>query len=243
MRKHESGKVQLLAAESLRALRGFMSGKEILELLEEGGLRLTPVDLSRYVTGAVLPSPQRALEILQLLAEKNALGIAIRRALVVDERGVVNVARVAYDTKILRLAAARAYFEFGNLKVNRVLTAAVNGLPLAAFVANALDAELCAARQEMEPGIDNYIEVKYFAPDPPRYTRLYLPSFMLGSPDKVVIVDDLLRTGRTLNALCELASAKGASVEAVLSLVAVGEEWRRSVPESAKVVVGVEIKS
>lgn len=243
MRKHESGRVQLLAAESLKALRSFMSGKEILELLRESGLHLTPVDLSRYVTGAVLPSPQRALEIIQLLTEKNALGIAIKRALVVDERGVVNVARVAYDTKILRLAAARAYFEIGNSGVDRVLTAAVNGLPLATFVADTLDIELCVARQEVEPGIDNYIEAKYFAPDPPRYTRLYLPSFMLRNSDKIIVADDLLRTGRTLKALCELASVKDASVEAVLSLVAVGEEWKRSVPEGAKVIVGIEVKS
>ncbi|MEM2218194.1 MAG: phosphoribosyltransferase family protein [Thermofilaceae archaeon] len=190
----------------------------------------------------VLPSTQRALEIIQLLAEKNALGIAIKRSLVVDEKGVVNIPRVAYDTKILRLAAARAYFEIGNSEIDKVLTAAVNGLPLAAFIADALDIDLCVARQEVEPGIDNYIEAKYFAPDPPRYTRLYLPSFMLGNSDRIIVVDDLLRTGRTLKALYELASAKGASVEAVLSLVAVGEEWRRAVPEGTKVIIGIEVK-
>lgn len=237
MRKYELSKVQLLAVESLRALRKFMSGKEVLKLLDSGGLRITAVDLSRYVTGAVLPRTSRALKMLELLAESNVLGEVLRRALVMDERGVVNVARIAFDINILRLAAARAYVEFSHLSVDKVLTAAVNGIPLAVTIADALETELCVARQEADASATSYVEVRYFAPDPPRYAHLYLPSFMLKKDDKVLIVDDLLRSGRTLRALSEIAAIKGAEVLAIFSLIAVGKEWSYSVPNTAKKVV------
>ena len=242
MRKLDAVRLQLLAVEALRRLRKFMSGKEVLELLGREGLRITQVDLSRYVTGAVLPSPKRALEILKLLARVNALGLVLQRALVVDERGVVNIARIAHDTAVLSLAAARAYVELEGVEVNKVLTAAVNGVPLGTLVAHVLGAGLCVARQELDASAGSYIEVRYFAPDPPRYAHLYLPSFALREGDRVLIVDDLLRSGRTLKALAELASLKRAEVVAVFSLLALGSEWRAAVPGTAsEVVVGLEL--
>jgi adenine phosphoribosyltransferase len=244
MRKLEAVKLQLLAVEALRGLRRFMSGKEVLELLGREGLRITQVDLSRYINGAVLPSPKRSLEILRLLARVNALGLALERALVVDERGVVNVARIAHDMALLNLAAARAYVELEGVEVDKVLTAAVNGVPLGALVAHVLGAGLCVARQELDASAGSYVEVRYFAPDPPRYAHLYLPSFALNEGEKVLIVDDLLRSGRTLKALAELASLKGAEVAAVFTLLAIGGEWRSAVPETAsKVVVGLEVEA
>jgi len=236
-RKLEHVKVQLLAAEALRSLRSFMSGKEVLELLERGGVRISPVDLSRYVTGTVLPNPSRSLEILRLLAESNALGIVLRRALFIDERGVVNVSRIAYDSSILGLAAARAYIELKDLGVTKVLTAAVNGVPLATRVSHALDVDLCVARHEPDVSTDSYLEVRYFAPEPPRYAHLYLPAFTLNERDRVAIVDDLLRSGRTLRALTRLVELRKASVNAVFSLVAIGVEWRDSLPNTVKKVI------
>ncbi|MCX8181255.1 MAG: phosphoribosyltransferase family protein [Thermofilaceae archaeon] len=243
MRKLEAVKAQLLAIEALKSLRRVMSGKEVLELLESKGLRITQVDLSRYVTGTVLPSPARSMKILKLLSEANVLGLAVKQALVMDERGVVNVTRIAYDTAVLGLAAARAYTELNDLGVTKVLTAAVNGIPLAVKISHVLDADLCVARQEPDVSSSGYLEVRYFAPDPPRYAHLYLPSFALREGDSVLIVDDLLRSGRTLKALTELASQKRANVKAVFTLVAIGENWRSSIPRTAsKILVALEVK-
>jgi len=101
MRKLGSARLQLLAVEALRGLRRFMGGREVIELLEREGLRVTQVDLSRYVNGSVLPSPERSLEILRALARANALGLALQRKLTIDERGVVNIAAVAHDMAVL----------------------------------------------------------------------------------------------------------------------------------------------
>lgn len=242
VRKSEQVKVQLLAVEALRGLRRFISGKEVRELLESGGIRISAVDLSRYVTGAVLPSSQRSEEILKFLTETNLLGLVVRRALFMDERGVVNVARIAYDTAILSLAAATAYIELRDLGITKVLTAAVNGVPLATRVAHALEADLCVARHEPDASVDTYLEVRYFAPDPPRYAHLYLPAFALNGRDRVAIVDDLLRSGRTLKALIQLADLKRAKVDAVFSLVAIGSEWRSALSTTiSRVITALEV--
>jgi len=243
MRKYDAARIQLLSVEALRALKRFMSSRELLALFEEGGLKLSSVDMSRYVTGSVLPRPGRALDMLRLLAVKNVLGEVLARAVVVDERGVVNVARVAYDMDVLRLAAARAFIEFLNLGIEKVLTAAVNGVPLAVAVAGALGADLCVARQEADASASSYVEVKYFAPDPPRYAHLYMPSFMLSKGDRVLVVDDLLQSGRTLRALVRIATARRAVVVAIFSLLAIGDVWRGSIPPSTvRVVIGKRIE-
>ncbi len=240
-RKLERVRVQVLAVEALRALRSFMSGKEVLDILAGAGIELSVVDLSRYVTGSVLPSPQRSEAILGALSEANVLGTVLRRALVMDERGVVNVARIAYDSAILSLAAALAFRELRGVGVTKVLTAAVNGIPLATRIAHALDADLCVAKHEPDASVESYVETRYFAPDPPRYVHLYLPAFAINARDRIAVVDDLLHTGRTLRALTRLAEQRGAAVSAVFALIAMGQEWRGAVPEGARVVVALPL--
>lgn len=249
MRKLDAVRAQVLAVEALRALRKFMSGKGVLELLANSGVRISAVDLSRYVTGAVLPSPSRSREVLRALAESNALSLALKRVIVVDERGVVNVARIAYDTAILSLAGARAYVEFEGVSVTKVLTAAVNGVPLASWVSRALEAGLCVAKQEADASVDKYLEVKYFAPEPPRYASLYLPSHALREGDGVLIVDDLLCSGRTLEALIKLVKLAKSSLAGVFALVALRAGWSEALPSAAlpstvpKVLVALELSS
>ncbi|HFC49196.1 MAG TPA: hypothetical protein ENJ59_00535 [Thermofilum sp.] len=48
---------------------------------------------------------------------------------------------------------------------------------------------------------------------------------------RVLVVDDLLRTGRTLNALVKMAEKVGAEVIGVFGIVSVGEGWKRTVRE------------
>jgi len=240
-RKYYASKLQMLCVEALRALRTYVGNKEVLRILDKEGVSLTPVDISRYVTGSVILRPARALQILEILSRNNLLGRVLERLVVIDENGVVNIARIASDLNILRLAAAMAFVEFKDVKIDRVMTAAVNGVPLAVMIANALDVEFCVAKHEADVSTKSYIEVRYFAPDPPRYSHLYLPDFSLKEGDRVMIVDDLLQSGRTLKALTELASKKRASVVAVFSLLSVGSQWRGFIPsETEKLIIGKE---
>ena len=216
--------LRLLASRCIADLRRYFSGRELREMLERRGVKLSDPEVSRYATGRVIPSLDRAIAILETTCE--ALSRILERLVVIDERGVVNVSRLAFELPLLRLAAVRALMKFGDEEIDRVLTAAVNGIPLATLIANYLGAELCVAKQHMDALSIRYLEVKYFAPSPPRYQPLYLPEHMLPPGCRVLLVDDLLQSGRTLGALANLVKKAGARVVGVFSLLGLGREWR-----------------
>ncbi len=243
MRRAEAAQLQVAAYWALKALRSHMEPCEILERLRAAGVSLTPVDLSRYLGGFVLPSPSRAEALLKAIVQTNLLGEVLARVARVDERGVVNTIQLAFDRDLLVLAAVTAYAIFRGKKITKVLTAAVNGVPLASLTAFLLRAGLCVAKREADAFPSRYAEVKYFAPDPPRYVSLYLPVSALRKGDRVLIVDDLLQSGRTLKALLELAGKAGARPVAVFSMLAVGSGWKRVVNGlGAETYIGYEIK-
>ena len=226
MRRAESMRLQLLAAETLAAARQFMSPSELTKLFG-----LSPVDLSRYVSGIVVPAKGRAEEILEKFIELNVMEEILHRIIVVDEKGVVNIARIAFDVHLLTLAKAVAFMGFRDAGVDVVLTAAVNGVPLATLVADVLRVKLAVAKHELDASTTSaeYVEERYYVPSPPHYVSLYLPTLDVRRGKRVLIVDDLLRTGRTLNALVRMAEKVGAEVIGVFGIVSVGEGWKRAV--------------
>lgn len=235
-RRHENIILQLLCQGTLRALRRELKRGTLAENLAKAGIAVSPVDLSRYTSGSHLPSPSRALEILQAAYRSGLVSEAVKQRVLVDEMGVVNVRHLAYDLDILLLAASAAYLEFAG-SVDAVLTAAVNGIPLATIISWALSARLAVARRERESTSARYFEAEVILRDPPSVSHLYLPAEQLRRGERVLIVDDLLRSGRTLRALMRIAASANAYVVGVLSILAAGEGWRLAVPEGAKAVV------
>jgi len=58
-----------------------------------------------------------------------------------------------------------------------------------------------------------------------------VPKTSLGKGSRVLIVDDLLRSGRTLRALVNIVRQARAEVAGIFSLVAVGNEWKEVVKD------------
>ena len=228
--------LQLLCQGALRALRSSIRRAQIAEVLAGHGLRISPIDLSRYTYGSHMPKPEKALEMLEAIHGSGLSRMVVEQRVSVDEMGVVNVPLLAYDLDVLLLAASAAYLEFRGI-ADAVLTAAVNGVPLATLVAWALSAKLAVARRERESTTMKYLEAEVFLSDPPSVSHLYLPAGVLQRGERVLIVDDLLRSGRTLRALTRIAESAGAYVVGVLALLAVGDGWRYAVPEGARVLV------
>jgi len=228
--------LQMLAVNALRSLKKFYPLNHVVEDLSKKGIRVSTVDVSRYIAGNVLPKPTKAYEILKFLLEERYLEKILTRRAVVNNRGVVNITSIAYDMDIIKLATAVAYILLSSEEVDNVLTAAVNGVPLAFSIAEVLGSKLSVAKHEIDAGIESYIEERYFAPDPPRYAYLYLPSYSLRRGERILIVDDLLHSGRTLKALVNIATKAGAEVIGIFSLMAVGTAWKGSIPKSAKKV-------
>ena len=231
------GVVRYLAISYLRGAREFLSNREISEIVG-----LPEPAVSRYTSGRVLPSYKCANEILERLRKSSVLEKILKSLLEVDEGGVVNVPKIAFDAAVLKMASVEAFFRFRDLDVDVVMTAAVNGVPLATLVSDVLGARLCVAKREVDAG-GEYIGVEIPYPPPqPRRVSFYAPKYSLKASDRVLVVDDLLYSGRTLKALSKLAEIVGSEIVGVYALIGVGSEWKRAIPESAyRIVVLLEV--
>jgi adenine/guanine phosphoribosyltransferase-like PRPP-binding protein len=182
--------------------------------------------LWRYIAGVVRPTKERASEILRTLIEKGVLRRVITKRLKLVDGDVVNMYSLVYSTDILWLASIEAYYHFKDQQLDVALTTEVDGIPVGLAIASMLDLDLVVAKRRKELGFSEFYEETYLSRDPPSLVTLYVPRESLKKGSRVLIVDDLLRSGRTLKALINIVKQAKAEVAGIFSLVAVRNEWR-----------------
>ncbi|MEM4971591.1 MAG: phosphoribosyltransferase family protein [Sulfolobales archaeon] len=182
--------------------------------------------LWRYIAGVVRPTRERASEILRTLIEKGVLRRVIAKRLRMVDGDVVNMYSLVYSTDILWLASIEAYYHFKDQYLEVALTTEVDGIPVGLAIASMLDLDLVVAKRRKELGFSEFYEETYLSRDPPSLVTLYVPKESLPKGSRVLIVDDLLRSGRTLKALINIVRQAKAEVVGIFSLVAIGNEWR-----------------
>ncbi len=180
--------------------------------------------LCRYANGDLIPSLETAQQIINKLESVLSLESVLRRYLRCQD-GYCNFTELVANADILKLYARRVRYRFGNCRIDKVLTAAADGVPLAVSAALALNAELAIAKQYRDVFEEEFYESTLVLDDPPRKVTLYLPKTMLKRGEKVLIVDDIVRTGRTIRSLLEICRKAEAQVVGISILIAIGSEW------------------
>jgi len=209
---------QLKAVQFLRAIKEGQTYQELSQLLD-----ISPIVLNRYVKGHVLPEPSRAEKILKLRSWKrlSQQGEALLRF---DEDGFIDNTGLLFNTAFLGATADLVAAEFP--QAEKLLTAAVDGIPLATHVAAALRVECLFAKRGREIGVPSFVESRYKLPTG-QVLNYFLPADALSRDDRVLIVDDLMRSGETQAALVQIAQAKQATIIGVFSLIQIGNKGRR----------------
>jgi len=223
--------IRLLAIELLKSLKKHLRYRELRDIFN-----LPPPIIWRYIQGEVLPSPDRANEILNTIISKKVTKRIIEKEIEVYN-GVVATYKIIYKPSLLKLIGYEAYIKFKDLEPTAVVTAEVDGIPVALAIADYFDAKVAIAKRRKEVGFRTYIEYSYLSHEPPSITTLYLPSTLITRKDKVLIVDDVLRTGRTLRALIYLTKRTGASIVGVFSVIAVGSRWHYLTDEVKRIEI------
>jgi len=213
-------KTRISSVELLATLKKSYSYRELSAVL---GLS-API-LSRYVRGHVLPSAARSEKFIATFREK-LLRKMILDGVRVSQDGSYDLSNVVLNVGLLRQIAKVVYSEFNLVPVDRVLTMEVDGVPLAAEVAGEFNVKLAVVRTERDLGVEEFVEQKaVYSPSSVKY--LYLPKMAIRKGEHVLIVDDLVRSGTTIEALARMAERAKAKIVGVFAVASVDQSMSK----------------
>ncbi|MDG6920558.1 MAG: hypothetical protein JRN59_03430 [Nitrososphaerota archaeon] len=213
-------KARISSVELLATLKKSYSYKELSAVL---GLS-API-LSRYVRGHVLPSAARSEKFIATFREK-LLRKMVMDAVKVTQDGSYDISGVVNNVGLLRQIAKVVYSEFSVTTVDRVVTMEVDGIPLAAEVAGEFNVNLAVVRSERELGVEEFVEQKaVYSPSSVKY--LYLPKASIRRGEHLLVVDDLVRSGTTIEALARIAEKGKAKVVGVFAIASVDQSMQK----------------
>ena len=231
MNRSEKAALQLRAVDVLRTLKETHTYEE---LAAETGLPAG--DLNRYVNGHVLPSETRAREVVEGVGEE-LLAEELEARIAVDEEGYVDNSRVVFDQSFLSLVPPVAAETLGIEPPDAVLTAATDGITLAAAMARYFGARCAYAKKSRETAVEEFIEARQRLSSGIEIDY-YLPANAVDAGESVLVVDDLIRSGETQELLLEIADSAGADVAGVFALIAVGDEGTERARDHTDAPVG-----
>jgi len=220
----EELKLRLMTIELLRTAK-YKRNITYRELSSKTGLPVTV--LSRYAKGHVLPNTARAKQLWKVLTKLVGLERELRSRIKFNEEGYFDNTEIIGDFNILQQAANHALSNFAGKRVTKILTAAVDGIPLGTMVANALGVNLVIAKRSKEVGVKAFLEETYALKDSGVTMTLYVPKDAIKRRDSVMIVDDMIKTGETQAALVNLVRKSKAEISGIFSLIAVGDKWNK----------------
>lgn len=234
-------KYRMMVTELLKAASKKYKYQELKELLG-----LSPPILSRYTRGHVLPSYSRAQWLYERLLKIINLKDELRKLIKFDEEGYFDNTPIISDITWLKLTSNYAMERFAGTRVTKILTAAVDGIPVSTMLANLLDVNIVIAKGSKEVGVDKFLEETYIPRGLAMRRSLYIPRTAIRPRDSVLIIDDIVRTGETLRALADMVlktrnrrrtgeGRTGPDLAGIFVIVSVGEEWRTQLEDVAKI--------
>ncbi|AKU06484.1 MULTISPECIES: phosphoribosyltransferase family protein [Haloferax] len=231
MNRAEKAALQLQAVSVLRMLKETRTYDELAELTG-----LPAGDLNRYVNGHVLPGVERAREVVEGVG-RDALADELEARVRFDDEGYVDNSGVVFDQSFLDLVAPVAANTLNLERPDVILTAATDGITLGAAMASYFGARLAYAKKSKETAVEDFIESRQRLASGIELTY-YLPASAIDDGERVLVVDDLIRSGETQELLLDIALQADADIAGVFALIAVGDEGTNRARELTDAPVG-----
>jgi adenine phosphoribosyltransferase len=152
----------------------------------------------------------------------------LKRRIKFDEFGYFDNSVIISDPLLLQQAAQYVFSRFSGKRITKILTVAVDGIPLATLISEALGTEMIIAKKIKDVGVRGFVEESYIPSNSATVMTLYIPRNVIRRGDSVLIVDDVIKTGETHKALANLVSKCRAELTGIYALIAVGDQWKRT---------------
>ncbi len=231
MNRAEKATLQLRAVDVLQMLK---ETRTYEELAADTGLPAG--DLNRYVNGHVLPGADRAKRILDDVARPMLVG-ELEARIDIDADGYVDNSQAVFDRALLDLAAPVVAESFDFDRPDVVLTAATDGITLASSLARYYGTPCVYAKKRKETAVEEFIEARQRLQSGIELTY-YLPAAAIDDGARVLVVDDLIRSGETQQLLLDIVDELEGVAVGVFALIAAGEEGISRARERATGPVG-----
>ncbi|MEB3756101.1 MAG: hypothetical protein GSR79_04500 [Desulfurococcales archaeon] len=223
--KRKKYKRRLEAGLILYALR------KRLKLRELEGKTGIPLSLiSRYSTGDILPGERHVEAIEKLLLDKEIIGNILSSY--IDVRGKLAVGhRLSSDPLTLWLAAKTISYrlEYHGLNYDIILTPEVGGIPIGVSLSQLTQVRLVIARRKRYL---NWKKVIAGLGGSAEHIKVYyIDKSDLDRDDaKILLLDDIVVEGDTMESLVDLASNAGREICCMYSVYGIGRKWKNKFP-------------
>ena len=195
--------------------------------------------LSRYVKGHVLPGSSRARKIWLILDNLVGIEKELRKRIKFDKLGYFDNTSILADPFLLQRASQYVFSKFAGRRITKILTAAVDGIPLATLISSNLGLELIIAKKTKEIGVRTFIEETFIPEGSAIVISLYIPRGIIRRGDSVLIVDDVIKSGETQSAMMNLVYKARGEVAGIYALVGIGDGWKTKLKQTATFPVEV----
>ena len=216
MNMAESMKLRIRSVEYLKMMKREHTYADLSRIFD-----LPTTVLNRYIMGKVLPNEERAQTFIAHYRKKYSRPEEIKKRITCDEDGYFDNSTILYDTLLLQEIAEHVAERFSDTK--KILTSETDGIPVACNIAARLGVDAVYARKTREVGITDYIEETYVPSSSGNLMSLYLPKNAIQKNEKVLIVDDVIRSGETQRALIKLAERSQAFIYGVFVIISIGD--------------------
>jgi adenine/guanine phosphoribosyltransferase-like PRPP-binding protein len=206
-------------------LKKYYSYNELSEIMG-----YSKVMLNRYIKGHVVPGSERADDIIDVTKEHLDLKKLVKDQLVFF-KGYFDTTMLLGNTSLLKLVAQYVANNFQDAGITKIGAVAPEGMPIAVHLAAELGVDIAIAKRTRDLGVREFIKVHFPQETTGELLSLNLPKGLLTLDDRVLIIEDSVRTGTTLEMMAELVEKSMAKIAGVFALAGIGDKWKSVIKE------------
>lgn len=217
-------KIRLLANEVLRLLKPSLPYRVLSELTG-----IPESILCRYVGGNIIPSYEQALKILAKLVLSVDIDYLLRKLVEEERSNIIDLSRVLKDPYVIRLLTIIITLRLSGSNLTKIVATAESIMPLATMVGLELNTPIILVKRKAYPGVQYYAGA--VTRSPKDVETLYIDKDLINRKDSVLILADVVYTGRTLRTVLSMIEKARASIEKIIVVLALGDLWRRTLKD------------
>jgi len=223
-------KLRLLARDVLRLLKPVMSYRDLYSLTG-----LPESVLCRYVRGSILPSFEQAVKLLAKVTLSIDLNYLLKELVEQEKSPVIDLLRVLKDPYISKLLAIIVMLELVGREITKIVATAEAVLPIVSLLAIEFNAPIILVKRKSYPGVQYYSTT--IMKSPKDIESLYVDRDLISKKDRLLVVADVVYTGRTLEAVLQILEKSRAEIVDVIAILGLGRLWEeRLKPYNVKVL-------